>query len=216
LAAVLAAVMLGGCATTPDTIIDKPMTAKPQPIARTQPANGAIFQGAMFRPMFEDHRARLLGDTITIVINENSSAGKAAGTTESKSGSVSAAAPNLFGILPGLTNHLGASASNSTAYQDKGSITSSNNFVSTLAVTVTDVLPNGNLVVSGEKEIGLDKSSEYIRFSGVIDPSTVQAGNIVSSTQVADAKIEYRTNNHVDKAEVMSALARFFLSVMPL
>jgi flagellar L-ring protein precursor FlgH len=210
------ATLVSACSTTPDTIITTPITARPESMQHARPANGAIFQTTAYRPMFEDRRARLIGDTITIVINEKSSAGKAAGSAESKSGKVSAGVPNLFGILPGFTDRLGASASNSVDFQDKGSVTSSNNFISTLSVTVTDVLPNGNLVVGGEKQIALDKSAEFIRFSGVIDPANIAAGNIVSSTQVADAKIEYRTNNHVDKAEVVSALARFFLSVMPL
>ncbi|HTH44912.1 MAG TPA: flagellar basal body L-ring protein FlgH [Oxalicibacterium sp.] len=214
--AVGAFALLSACSTTPDTIIQTPMTARPQPSALAPPTSGAIFQSAAYRPIFEDRRARLIGDTITIVINEKSSAGKAAGSSASKSGKLSAAAPSLFGILPGFTDNLSASASTSTDFQDKGAVSSSNNFISTLTVTVTEVLPNGNLVVGGEKQIALDKSDEYIRFSGVIDPATVTAGNIVSSTQVADAKIEYRTNNHVDKAEVMSALARFFLTVMPL
>ncbi|HEX2603137.1 MAG TPA: flagellar basal body L-ring protein FlgH [Oxalicibacterium sp.] len=215
-AAAASVALLSACSTTPDTVISTPLTARPQPSALAAPTNGAIFQSAAYRPIFEDRRARLIGDTITIVINEKSSAGKAAGSAESKSGKLGASAPNLFGILPGFTGNLSASASTSTDFQDKGSVTSSNNFLSTLTVTVIEVLPNGNLIVGGEKQIALDKSSEYIRFSGVIDPATITAGNIVSSTQVADAKIEYRTNNHVDKAEVMSALARFFLTVMPL
>ena len=77
-------------------------------------------------------------------------------------------------------------------------------------------MTNGNLVVAGEKQVALDKGAEFIRFSGVVDPSTVGPGNIVSSTRVSDARIEYRTNSHIDGAEVMSMLARFFLSVVPL
>jgi flagellar L-ring protein precursor FlgH len=179
-------------------------------------ANGAIFQTAAFRPMFEDHRARLIGDTITIVINENSSAAALANSSGAKTGAVAAAAPSLFGIFGGVTKNLSASASTSSQFADNGATTSSNNFVSTLAVTVIDVLSNGNLVVSGEKQIGLDKGAEFIRFSGVVDPGTVQAGNIVSSTQVADARIEYRSNSKIDSADVMSMLARFFMSVVPL
>lgn len=217
LMAIAAGLLTAGCATQPQTIVQSPLTAKPQSTsAMAPPANGAIFQTSSYRPIFEDKRARLVGDTITIVINERSSAGKAAGSSGSKTGTVSAAVPNIFGILPGVTNRLGASADNSIEYADKGAITSSNNFISTLSVTVIDVLPNGNLIVAGEKQVALDKSSEFIRFSGVVDPSTVAAGNIVSSQQVADAKIEYRSSSHIDGAEVMSMLARFFLSVVPL
>ncbi len=218
LAMVVAAVaLIGGCSTMPETIVQTPLTARPQPAsAMAPPANGAIFQTSSYRPIFEDRRARLIGDTITIVINERSSAGKLAGSSASKTGTVAAAAPNLFGLFGSLTDRLDASASTSSKYEDKGAITSSNNFVSTLTVTVIEVLPNGNMLVAGEKQVALDKGAEFIRFSGVVDPSTVAAGNIVSSTQVADAKIEYRSNSRIDGAAVMSMLARFFLSVVPL
>jgi len=209
--------LLGGCAMMPETIVQTPLTARPQ-AANTiaPPANGAIFQSAAYRPMFEDRRARLVGDTITITINEKSSAGKLAGSSGSKVGTVTAAAPNLFGLFGSLTSRLDASASTSSKFEDKGAVTSSNNFISTLTVTVVEVLSNGNMIVSGEKQVSLDKGAEFIRFSGVVDPSTVNAGNIVSSTQVADARIEYRTNSRIDGAAVMAMMARFFLSVIPL
>lgn len=214
---VAASALLAGCAVMPETIVQTPLTARPQASNMiTPPANGAIFQTAAYRPMFEDRRARLIGDTITIIINEKSSAGKLAGSSASKTGTVAAGVPNIFGLFSSVTGRLNASASNALKYEDKGAVTSSNNFISTLTVTVIDVLSNGNLIVAGEKQVSLDKGSEFIRFSGVVDPSTVNSGNIVSSTQVADAKIEYRTNSTVDGAEVASMLARFFLSVLPL
>jgi flagellar L-ring protein precursor FlgH len=81
---------------------------------------------------------------------------------------------------------------------------------------VIDVLPNGNLLVSGEKQIAFDRGAEFIRFSGVVNPDTIAAGNTVSSSQVADARVEYRTNSRIDKADIMSQLTRFFLSALPL
>ena len=83
-------------------------------------------------------------------------------------------------------------------------------------MTVIEVLPNGNLVVSGEKQVAFDKGAEFVRFSGVVSPDTVAAGNFVSSTQVADARLEYRTNTRIDTADVSSWITRFFLSVLPL
>lgn len=213
---VIAALVLSACSTIPDTIVQAPTSARPQAVAMPPAANGAIFQTASYRPLFEDRRARLVGDTLTITINERSSAGKLAGSSGSKTGTVAAAAPNLFGLFGGLTNRLDASASTSSKFEDKGAITSSNNFTSTLSVTVTEVLPNGNLLVGGEKQVALDKGAEFVRFSGVVDPATITPGNIVSSTKVADARIEYRSNTRIDKADMMGMLARFFLSVIPL
>lgn len=204
--------VLSGCAIVPDSIVQLPPTAKPKRASLPPATSGAIFQSAAYRPLLEDRRARLVGDTMTITINEKTSAGKAAGSSASKTGSITAAIPNIFGSN---IKELGATASSSDKYEDKGAITSSNNFTGTIGVTVVDVLENGNLVVSGEKQVSLDKGVEYVRFSGVISPDTIQTGNIVSSTQVADARVEYRTNSRVDMAEFVSSLSRFFLSVVP-
>mgnify|MGYP003332853604 CR=1 FL=1 len=86
---------------------------------------------------------------------------------------------------------------------------------STITVTVIEVYPNGNLLVSGEKQIGLKEGEEFIRFSGVVNPMNITASNTVQSTQVADARIEYRGNGQVDSAQVMGWLAKFFLTFLP-
>lgn len=204
---------LAACATVPDSIVLQPTTALAPPVAPAPAANGAIFQAAAYRPMFEDRRARMVGDILTISVNEKTNAGKQAASSGSKSGSVQASVPIL---LSKPLNFLSASAATATKFEDKNAGSAGNNFSSAISVTVVQVLPNGNLVVSGEKQIALDKGAEFIRFSGVVNPATISAGNLVSSTQVADARIEYRANSRIDKAEVMGALARFFLSVLPL
>ena len=61
-------------------------------------------------------------------------------------------------------------------------------FTGAITVTVIDVLPNGNLIVAGEKQIGINQGVEFVRLSGVVDPRFIRAGNVVSSTQVADAR----------------------------
>ncbi|MDP1935016.1 MAG: flagellar basal body L-ring protein FlgH, partial [Nitrosomonas sp.] len=81
-------------------------------------------------------------------------------------------------------------------------------------VTVIEALPNGNLVVSGEKQIGINQGQEFIRLSGVVNPVHIMA-NTISSTQVADARVEYRANGYLDEAQTMGWLSRFFLSVTP-
>jgi flagellar L-ring protein precursor FlgH len=210
------AAALTGCSTVPDTIIQQPLSARPQPAAAAAPANGAIFQAAAYRPVFEDRRARLVGDIITITINEKTSAGKAAATSGSKTGGTDYKAGALLALPVESIAKGGVSSSTSNKFEDKGAESSSNNFTGTITVTVVDVLQNGNLLVSGEKQVAFDKGVEYVRFSGVVSPATVGAGNVVPSTQVADARLEYRTNSRIDKAEMMSSLARFFLSFAPL
>jgi flagellar L-ring protein precursor FlgH len=206
-------VLLGGCAVTPTSIIQQPSTMKPVPIAPNQARNGAIFNVAAYEPLFEDKRARNIGDIMTIAISENTAAAKQGGSSASKNGAVDASVGSLLGSpLPKAD----FSASSSNQYEDKSALKSSNNFTGIISVTVIDVLANGNLVVSGEKQISLDKGSEFVRFSGVVNPDYIRAGNVITSTQVADARIEYRTNSRIDAAQVMSILTRFFLSFAPL
>jgi len=214
LAGWIAAFALAGC-TTPSSVIQQPVTARPQAAATSHAANGTIFQVGQYRPLFEDRRARFVGDILTIVINEKTNAGKDAASNGSKTGSATAAVPSMLKVLFKPLQGANVSASSANKYEDKSSVSSSNDFTGTIAVTVVDVLPNGNLVVGGEKQIGLDKDTEYVRFSGVVNPDTINGGS-VSSTQVADARIEYRTSSHIDSAEVATWLARFFLSVIPL
>lgn len=205
--------LMAGCAVVPPTIVEHPTTVKPQRSA-SLPPNGSIYQAAAFRPLFEDFRARRVGDVITMTINENTIAGKSAAASDTKAGNVAYGAPTLLGLPAVTTGKASISTSSSNKFSDSGAISSSNNFTGTMGLTVVEVLQNGNLAVSGEKQIALDKSVEYIRFSGVVMPETL-VGNTVSSTQVADARVEYRTNSRYDSAELTSELARFFMSLAP-
>ena len=153
---------------------------------------------------------------LTIVINEKTQAGKQASSNASKDSSVDASISNVAGIPLKTLQGLGITAESASQYADKSAINSSNNFTGNVTVTVIEVLPNGNLIVAGEKQIALDKGTEYIRLSGVVQPDTILSGNTVSSAKVADARIEYRTSAKFDTAEVMGWLGRFFLSFIPL
>jgi flagellar L-ring protein precursor FlgH len=210
--------MLAGCTmTTPGTAIHQPMTIRPEarPVALAA-SNGSIYNAATARPLFEDRRARLVGDTLTINIAEKTAAAKKSETKADRTDERSLAIPTIAG-LP-LKSFQGAtlSANSDTAFKGAGENTSSNNFTGTLTVTVIEVLPNGNLLVSGEKQIGLKEGEEFVRFSGVVNPITITASNTVTSTQVADARIEYKSNGFLDSAQVMGWLGRFFLTFLPL
>lgn len=209
--AVLALLALAGCSTTPSTIVQGPLSSRPM-MAQAAPAqDGAIYQANSYRPMFEDRRARHIGDLLTVNITERTSAGKSGASTGSKSG-------NAEFTVPGpLQRRLGAGVGveASTKFADADTQSASNNFSGTIGVTVTEVLPNGNLIVAGEKQVAMNKGIEFIRFSGMVAPDTIQAGNIVSSTVIADARVEYRTNSRVDRAEVSNMLSRFFQSMLP-
>ncbi|WP_338765852.1 flagellar basal body L-ring protein FlgH [Massilia sp. METH4] len=209
---VLAALLLAGCASEPTSIVAGPTTARPiPPVPVATPANGAIYQAHTFRPVFEDRRGRLVGDIINVVITERTTANKNGTSSATRTGAVNVGIP---GPLQGRFGpRIGTETDNN--YADSAAQTASNAFTGTLGVTVVEVLPNGNLVVAGEKQVAMDKGTEFIRISGVVNPDTIGAGNSVPSTAIADARVEYRTNTHLDRAELTSMASRFFLSLLP-
>jgi len=216
LAKLIAVMALAGCVTTtPSTAVHQPMTVRPEAQVARAPVNGAIFNVATSRPLFEDHRARFVGDTLTINIVEKTQASKISENKTERTQSVDASVPTVVGLpFKGLQG-LGLTANDSNKFDGKGQNTSSNDFTSTITVTVIEVYPNGNLLVSGEKQMGLKEGEEFIRFSGVVNPNTITGVNTVQSTQVADARIEFKANGFIDSAQVMGWLSRFFLTVLP-
>lgn len=208
-AAALAA--LAGCASTPSTIVQGPLSSRPMLAQSAPPADGAIYNANSYRPLFEDRRARHIGDLLTVNISERTSAGKTGASTGSKSGSASFSVPGPLQARIGA----GVALEGANKFADADTQSASNNFSGTIGVTVTEVLPNGNLIVAGEKQVAMNKGIEFIRFSGMVAPDTIQAGNMVSSTVIADARVEYRTNSRVDRAEVSNMFSRFFQSMLP-
>lgn len=210
----LGMLILSGCAAVPPTDMHQPLTARPVS-PPSPPADGAIYHvGIAEHPLFEDVRARNVGDTMIINIVENTSASTKSSSSANHAGSLSenAAIPVGFGVR--LNQGASLSGSSSNKFAGDGASSGTNVFTGTIAVTVIEVMPNGNLMVSGEKQIAINQGHEYIRFSGVVNPATV-VGNAVSSTQVADARIEYKASGYLNEAQVMGWLQRFFLTFMP-
>jgi flagellar L-ring protein precursor FlgH len=210
---VLCALALAGCAATPSSIVQKPTSARPLYPEASVPTNGAIYQASQYRPLFEDRRARHIGDMLTIAIIEKTSAVKAGASSGNKSGTASFGVPGASAIR----NVFGSTVSTdaATKFSDADNQSASNTFTGTITVTVTEVLPNGNLIVAGEKQVAMNKGIEFVRFSGMVSPDHIGVGNTVSSTQVADARVEYRTNSQIDRAEMTAMVSRFFQSLLP-
>jgi flagellar L-ring protein precursor FlgH len=207
----LALLALAGCATVPTSIVQRPTSARPMLADAGTATDGAIYNSGSYRPMFEDRRARHIGDLLTINIVEKTAAVKAGASSGNKSGNVSFGTPGIMQGRLGGTVAVNAGSK----FADGDNQTASNTFSGTIAVTVSEVLPNGNLIVVGEKQVAMNKGIEFIRFSGMVSPDTIQPGNMVSSTVVADARVEYRTSSQIDRAEMGSMLSRFFQSLLP-
>ena len=206
---------MGGCGLVPkQPITQQPMTALP-PMPPSVQSPGSIYNpGYAGRPLFEDQRPRNVGDILTIVIQENVNATKSSGAGVNRSGTTSFDVPTA-GFLSGLFGKVNLSANGANKFAATGGANASNTFSGVITVTVTGVLPNGNLMVSGEKQMLINQGNEFVRFSGVVNPNTISNLNAVYSTQVADAKIEYSAKGYIDESQNMGFLQRFFLNVAP-
>lgn len=202
----------------PKVDVAEPVYSRPAPIMVPMVNNGSIYQSAQYRPLFEDHRARLIGDTITVNIVETVSASQSNSSKIDKTGSVTAGVTALpgFSVNSFTAPRATAGGSSSNAFEGKGSTASTNDFSGTITAVVTEVLANGHLVIAGEKQIGVNHNVDVLRFSGQVDPRAIQPGNSVASAQIANVRIENRGRGAQAEAQGTGWLARFFLSVLPI
>jgi flagellar L-ring protein FlgH len=215
----LAVLALAGCSTlNAPAKVDVAEPTAALPIA--QPAqvlnNGAIFQAAQYRPLFEDHRARLVGDTLTVQIVEKVSASQKSTSSIDKSGKLSASVTALPLVSANSFGRASAAGTSSNTFEGKGSTENTNDFSGTITATVTGVLPNGHLLIAGEKQIGVNHNVDVLRFSGQVDPRAIQPGNSVASAQIANVRIEHRGRGAQAESQGIGWLARFFLNVLPI
>ena len=215
-AAVLCATLCSCAAPRAPVAPNAPTTARPQPYDPLAAApTGGIFRANNNVFLFEDRKPRVVGDLLTIQINENLNASQSANSSTEKKTSTTATLPRISGVLGGGINGLNLAAAGDNAYNGTGATASTGVFTGTITETVTEVLANGNLVVAGEKQIGIRQNSETLRLSGVVDPAFIQPGNLVSSTQVADVRLDYRGGGNIEEAQIQGWLGRAFNSWLP-
>lgn len=214
--------LLTACAHLPSKpLVSGETTAPPQPASRAA-INGSIFQVGQtmnygYQPAFEDRRPRNVGDTLTILLQENVSASKSSSSSAARNGSTGLAFDVTPRMLQGVfgDDRANTSVSGDTKFTGKGGAAANNTFSGTITVTVKQVLDNGNLSVIGEKQIAINQGTEFIRFSGVVNPRTISGSNTVVSSQVSDARIEYVGNGYINEAQQMGWLQRLFLNISP-
>jgi flagellar L-ring protein precursor FlgH len=225
------AVALTGCVTTYTT--PDPAYAPARPAETPPPAapTGSIYQDGYAMRLFEDVKPRRAGDTLTVVLVEATNAKKEATTGTKKENDIQLNNPTLFGApaqvsiggslqrmlpLPRQNNYtLDMSASTDQEFTGTGASKQSNSLSGSITVTVNEVLPNGNLVVRGEKIVAINEGDEYVRLSGIVRPQDIRPDNTVYSTKVADARISYGGSGAVADSNSHGWLSRFFLAVWP-
>ena len=221
-AAAMAVLLCAACAPLPQKVVvdfaePKLTPAVAAPVAaQRKPASGSLFNTSSYRPAFEDSRARLLGDIVTIQIVESLTASQVTASTVNRgSSSSNSFTPPLPGILSTDLLNLNMAATTASDFSGKGGTTAANTFAGSISTTVIEVLPNGNLVVAGEKQIGVNQNVDVMRFSGTVDPRLLQPDNIIYSTQVANLRVESRGRGAQAEAQTVGWLSRFFLSFNP-
>ena len=218
--------ILSACNSTPRRDPDYSPSypaAFPEPVQRH---TGSIYQAGYDVALFEDLRARRIGDILTIQLSESTNASKTSSTEHDRNTENSIANPTILGSsplfnLPGVLplastedNNLSTNLSSSNTFSGESDSAQSNSLNGDITVTVADVFPNGNLYVRGEKRLNLNQGNEYIKISGIVRPVDIGSDNTVSSTKVADATIIYNGDGAGADANKLGWIARFFISAV--
>ena len=186
---------------------------------------GSLFHAGSYRPGFEDPRARYVGDLVTIAIQEKIDARQGSkSNVDRKSGAEGGITglPILPTKLVGkIADHSKLGAEYGSNFKGSGDTSSNNEFESSITAVVTEVLPNGHLVITGEKQVGVNRSVDVLRFSGIIDPRNLRrgagghAGSVIDSRYVANLRVVSRGLGDQAEAQAVGWLARAFNAVSP-
>jgi flagellar L-ring protein precursor FlgH len=212
---VVVLLQMTGCATNETKVSKNSFSAThPVPVKPAHSSMGSIYREQAGSFIFEDLKARRVGDILTIVLSEKTNAKKKATTSTKKENTTDLGTPTIFGggVTLNGRNVLGANIESAQEFTGEGDSEQSNALNGTISVTVADVYPNGNLFVRGQKRMFLNQGDEYIQISGIVRPMDIGVNNTVPSTLLADARIVYSGEGAVSDSNKMGWLARFFNS----
>jgi flagellar L-ring protein precursor FlgH len=155
--------------------------------------------------LFADHKAHAIGDILTIIISESSSASRSGNSSNSKDASAKANA----GV--GIFKFIGdASVGTSDNFSSKGAINNTNTVSGKITVMVTEVKPNGNLVIAGKQSIKQNGEEQIINLTGIVRQEDISADNTISSSYVADAQIKIDGNGPLARKQRQGILTQIF------
>ncbi|WP_157471671.1 flagellar basal body L-ring protein FlgH [Gilvimarinus agarilyticus] len=210
----LAALWLSGCASYAPPQPGDPHYAPVVSAAHQEPVqtSGSLYHERSMS-LFTDSKARNVGDIITIMLTERTVSSKSSGVNVSKDSSTSLPAGTILGMTPTLNGvPFDTSVTQEREFNGDAGADQSNSLSGSIAVTVADVLPNGNLIVRGEKWMTLNRGDEFIRISGILRPDDISRQNTVSSTKLANAQISYSGTGELANSQSMGWMSRFFNS----
>lgn len=215
--------LLGGCAQRGPTRDPAFAATYPEPAQSTAPVYGSIYENARYTALFTDIKAVQVGDTLTVQLIEKTAATKKADTDIAQATEFDIENPVIFGVTPDLDGGFLTSRDvtlenqfrSSKDFEAETESEQSNSLKGDITVTVAQVLPNGNLIVHGEKLMTLNRGHEHVRFSGIVRPYDITPDNTVLSTKVANATIIYSGQGELADANQAGWWSRFFLKFSP-
>lgn len=224
---------LGGCNTL-DRIENVGATPKLSPI--TNPAQGKISLPMPQQPttprqasslwqtgahsFFPDPRASHVGDIITVDISIADSGQISNTTVRSRNNSDSANLANFFGLESAITNsgmdpknlvNMGSATSNTGS----GSVNRSETINLTLAALVTQILPNGNMVIDGHQQVKVNAEMRDLQLSGVVRQEDITQTNTINLSQIAEARITYGGQGQITDVQQPRWGSQLFDILMP-
>lgn len=211
-------IFLSGCVSTQnnEVVQDDPYYAPMYPEANIEPvvATGSLFNTRVSNDLYADKKALRTGDIITVKLEESTQATKAA-KTETDKQSDSSLDPVIG--LGGAPVNIGGDSiqfgiSSDASFTGDSKSNQSNSLVGDISVNVMRVLPNGNLIIRGEKWLTLNTGEEFIRLEGMVRPQDVTADNTVESNRIANARIQYSGKGQGQEIQTAGWLTRFFSS----
>lgn len=212
----LTSFVLGACTTTVPPKPDDPAYA---PVvtgaANYQPrTQGSLYQAGNSMMLFEDRRAHRVGDILTVMLSESTTANKLAATDISKESATEITEPTILGNTVNLSavNSLATSIDATREFESESTSDQSNSLQGSIAVTIAEILPNGLMRVRGEKWMTLNSGEEFIRVRGLVRPEDINPDNTVMSMKLADARITYSGTGDFANSNKQGWLGRLFNS----
>ena len=206
--------LLAACASNAPRESETPLVPPEAELAAQPASEGSIYAAGGGLALFEDNKAHRVGDMLTVLLVEKTQAEKKANTSTNKSTEASIEPPTLFGrpVTSSGVPILDTSIGTDQNFTGGGAATQSNALTGSITVIVSRVLPNGNLVVRGEKNVRINQGTEQITLEGLVRPIDIATNNTVTSDRIANARIAYGGRGSVADANAMGWVARFFNS----
>lgn len=216
-ALVIATLVLQACAHGPDSVETDSRSEFRSAALNYEmppPPPGAVYNAAGSFDLFMDLRARSVGDILTVLLVERTNASKESSTSTARGSSVDTGFPVIGGVPITLNGEpiLNNEFESDTTFDGQADSSQSNRLDGSITVTVAARLPNGNLLVRGEKLITINQGEEFIRLEGIVRPIDIGPANTVASTKVADAAISYSGRGNLQATNRPGWLTRFFNS----